>query len=324
MLSFKGFLIEALSSDTKGKLHELLVGYHLNGEKHMEKHDNAEGESPEEAHDRLKKSVTPEDYKEANDRAKFAANDIKKNITGPIHKIQWTSKAGDIHRATGIHASQTQDASDIVVTTRHPDTGEELHHGISLKVSDNHGEVPVSNPGMESTHGGRAILDAHREGLKKDFPEIMNQSNPKARNAAMTDNPGAAAEIKRRNSGMLNNLATHLHSQLSSMSGEDLAKHIREHVLKANPTPMQQQGHVHMKHTTTGMSGDYRSSSSDPSKDYEDKLNDTENLKAERKGTSVIFTHKGVPFAKHRMKLSTGSDPMSSVKGSGETIKSKK
>lgn len=322
MLSFKGYLIEAMSSDTKGKLHELLVGYHLNSGKHMEKHENADGESPQEAHDRLQKSVTPEDYKEANERAKTAAEDIKKNIKGPIHKVQWTSKAGDLHRATGIHASQTEDASDIVVTSKHPDTGKDIHHGVSLKVSDKHGEVPVSNPGMESTYGGKSILDSHREGIKKDFPEVM-QPNKVARKEAMAKNPKAAAEIKKRNSTMLNNLAAHLHNHLSNMSGKELSDHIREHVLKAKATPMQQQGHVHMKHTTTGTS-DFRTSTSDPSKDYENKLTDHENLSVERRGTSVVFSHKGVPFAKHRMKLESGSDPMSSVKGSGEIIKSKK
>lgn len=323
MLSFIGFLAETLSSDQKGKLHELLVGYHLNNGSHMERHDNSEGESPEEAHEKLKKSVTPEDYAEANARAKFAADDIKKNITGPIQKVQWTSKPGNLHAATKIHASQTQDASDIVVTTRHPKTGKELHHGISLKVSDSRDEVPVSNPGMESTYGGKAILDAHRESVKKDFPEVM-QSNKIARKAAMSKNPAAATEIKKRNSIMLNKLATHLHNNLSSMSSEDLANHIREHVLKAQQTPMQQQGHVHMKHTTTGTLGNYRSSSSDPSTDYEDKLNDHKNLSVKRSGTSVIFMHKDVPFARHRMKLESGSDPMSSVKGSGEIIKGKK
>lgn len=109
-----------VSSDTKGKMHELLVGYHLKGGKHMSKHVDKEGDSPQEAHDKLKKSVHPNDYKKMNVRAKSAANDIKKQVEQnghKIHDVHWTSKPGDIHRSTGIHASQKEDSSDIVITT---------------------------------------------------------------------------------------------------------------------------------------------------------------------------------------------------------------
>ena len=109
-----------VSSDTKGKMHELLVGYHLLGGKHMEKHPDKNGDSPEEAHDRLKKTVHPNDYKKINDRAKSAAADIKKKIEvngHKIHQVHWTSQPNDLLRTTGIKADQKQDSSDIVVTT---------------------------------------------------------------------------------------------------------------------------------------------------------------------------------------------------------------
>jgi len=109
-----------VSSDAKGKMHELLVGYHLNGGKHMEKHADKHGDSPKEAHDKLKSTIHPNDYKKMNSRAKSAANDIKKQVEKnghKIHAVHWTSKPGDLHRSTGIHASQTEDSSDIVVTT---------------------------------------------------------------------------------------------------------------------------------------------------------------------------------------------------------------
>jgi hypothetical protein len=110
-----------VSSDTKGKLHELRVGYHLLGGKHMEKHPDKNGDTPEEAHDRLKKTVHPDDYKKIDARAKSAANDIKKKVEvngHKIHKVHWTSQPNDLLRTTGIKATQKEDASDIVVTTR--------------------------------------------------------------------------------------------------------------------------------------------------------------------------------------------------------------
>jgi len=109
-----------VSSDTKGKMHELLVGYHLKGGKHMSKHVDKEGDSPQQAHDKLKSTLHPNDYKKMNTRAKSAANDIKKQVEQnghKIHDVHWTSKPGDIHRSTGIHASQKEDSSDIVITT---------------------------------------------------------------------------------------------------------------------------------------------------------------------------------------------------------------
>jgi hypothetical protein len=110
-----------VSSDTKGKLHELLVGYHLLGRKHMEKHPDKNGDSPEEAHSKLKKKVHPEDYKKINARAKSAADDIKKKVEvngHKIHNVHWTSQPNDLLRTTGIKATQKEDSSDIVVTTR--------------------------------------------------------------------------------------------------------------------------------------------------------------------------------------------------------------
>lgn len=110
-----------VSSDTKGKLHELLVGYHLKSGNHMSKHPDKEGDSPKQAHDKLKKTVHPDDYKKINARAKSAAEHIRSQVEvngHKIHDVHWTSKPGDIHRTTGIHASQQEDSSDIIVTTR--------------------------------------------------------------------------------------------------------------------------------------------------------------------------------------------------------------
>ena len=97
--------IKKASSDTKGKMHEILTGYHLQGGKHMEKHPDKYGDSPEEAHDKLKKTIHPKEYEKINARAKSAAADIKKNVEKDGHKIKhvhWTSQPNDLLRTTGI------------------------------------------------------------------------------------------------------------------------------------------------------------------------------------------------------------------------------
>jgi hypothetical protein len=320
------YIIEAISANSKGVMHELLVGYHLNGGKHMDKHPNAEGDSPEQAHDKLKAEMTPDEYKQAHARAKSAAEHIKKHLNiKNIHKVSWTSKPGDLKRTTGINASQKEDASDIVITSNddsHPSGFR--HHGVSLKVTDKKpsaGEVPVSNPGLESTYGGKEILDKHRKQLIKNHPALGKATNKAERKEYIAKNPRAAAEIKKANSRVLHDIVDHMHSQLSSMHPEELVHHLRNHVLHAHPTPMQAAGHNHIRHTTYG---DGSHAAMDPAKSHEHILSTPEHITMEKKGTSVVFYHKGIPFARHRMKYESQSDPLSSIKGSGEIIKSKK
>lgn len=316
-------LTEAVSQNTKGVLHELLVGYHLNGGKHMKKHADIDGLSPQSAHDKLKSELTDDEYKVINDRAKSAADDIRRQVKGDIQNIAWTSKPGDLHRATGIHASQKEDASDVVVTARDPSHPSGFkHYGVSLKVTDKKqsaGEVPVSNPGLESTYGGREMLDDHRKNILAKHPALAGM-NKDQRKQYIKTNPAAQADIKKRNTSILNAITDNMHSKLSSMKPEELADHIRNHVLHAHQTPMQQEGHVHIRHTSYG---DGTHASVDPSQSHEHILSSPEHITVEKRGTSVIFSHKGVPFARHRMKFESQSDPLSSVKGSGEIIKSK-
>jgi len=313
---------DKVSSNTKAVLHELLVGRHLNGGKHMEAHPNAEGETPEQAHDRLKSTLTDAQYNEINNKAKVAADDIHKKVGkhGEVHRVQWTSKAGDLHRATGIHATQLQDASDIVVTTKDKN-GKIKHHGVSLKVTDKKDKhVPVTNPGMESTYGGAEILRKHKEEIAKAHPELANIKGTKAKKAWMKANPKVNADIRARNTKALNDVTEHLHNKLNSMSSEELVHHIRHYVLAAHPTPMQGQGHEHFRHTTGGVGGDYSIHHANPDQDHEHILNDHGNISTQRRGTSIVFLHKDKPFAKHRMKFENQGNPNSSVKGSGELM----
>ena len=301
-----------ISANTKGVMHELLTGYHLNGGNHMEKHHDVNGHSPKEAHDQLKSTLSHENYKKINDRAKAAADDIKKRIGHPIKHVHWTSKPGDIHRSTGIHSTQKQDASDIMVSDKHG-----KHHGISLKVTDgNSGHVPVSNPGMESTHGGEKILAAHRENIKNQHPELKKLTNAASRKEWAKANPEAHAEIKRQNAHVLHSIAEHMHKHLTSGTHEDLVAHIRTHVLHAHATPLQQAGHNHIRHTTYG---NHSTNAINPAAHHEHILADPKhiNLKTERSGAAISFYYKGKKFAQHRMKYNSQSDPLSVVKGSG-------
>jgi hypothetical protein len=332
MLPFKkmlpNFILEAVSKpksemspNTKGVLHELLVGYHLNGGKHMDRHPNAEGESPQQAHDRLKNSVSKEDYTLANSRAKAAADDLRKTAErhGPIHSVHWTSKPGDLHRSTGIHASQKEDASDLVIHTKNK-KGQIKHHGVSLKVSDKPGvDVPVSNPGIESTLGGKALHDAHKANILKQHPKLAGMTCPVARKEYLRKNPAANEDVRQRNTKLLNDLGKHMHTTMSNMPTEKLADHIRHQVLHAHATPMQAQGHNHIRHTTTGTSN-FRFAHANPALDHEHILKDHKNITVKQHGAGVVFYHKGEPFARQRVKFSSQSDPLSSIKGSGNIM----
>jgi len=308
-----------MSPNTKGVLHELRVGFHLNGGKHMDKHPNAEGESPQQAHDRLKDSISKEDYDLANNRAKAAADDLRKKTNGTVHSVHWTSKPGDLHRSTGIHASQQEDDSDLVIHTMN-EGGQIKHHGVSLKVSDKPGaDVPVSNHGIESTLGGKFLHDAHKAAILKRHPKLVGMTSPVARKEYLRKNPAANEDVRQRNTKLLHDLGRHMHTTMSSMPSEELADHIRNKVLHAHATPMQAQGHGHIRHTTTGTSN-FQFAHADPALDHEHILKDHKNITVKQHGAGVVFYHKGEPFARQRVKFSSQSDPLSSIKSSGNIM----
>lgn len=326
---FSSFLSEdadtKVSSDTAGKLHELLTGYHLNGGRHMQKHPDKHSESPKQVHDRLKASISKEQYDHIHNKAKSAADDIRKKVEQnghKIHGVDWTSKPGDLHRTTGIHATQREDPSDIVVTTKNNNS--HIHHGISLKVSDtNNKHVPVGNPGIDSTLGGKEILEKHREELKKKHPKI--NASPAVRRAHMKSDEKLRESVRKKNTETLRKIAAHTATQLNKMHKAHLANHIRKHVLAAKKTPMQHHGHTHMRHTTYMQKGSIKHHSYDPSTHHEPLLQDHKNLSvkhdADKPGsTRILFQHKGKTFAAQKIKFNSQSDPLSAVKSSTTTV----
>jgi hypothetical protein len=350
LLSFKNFIAPSLyeefltettddpsiegkvSNDTKGKLHELLVGWHLNGGKHMSKFTNENGETPEQHFNRLKSQIHPNTYEKINRNAKSAAIDIEKNIqkTHPGHKIDgvnWTSCPGDTEKVTGVPASQKEDSSDIYVTTRHPKTGEVIRHGISLKVSDGTNKnVPSSNLGVKSS-GEKTpeLFKEHQDKIKTDYPELKTMRNQENRKEWAKANPEKHAEIKKRNINLLRTIAgkhaAELQEKLNSGNHEEVVRHIRD-VLSARNTPAanNSSGATFRKHTTYETAKGVQHAVGDPANDHEHILNDHKNITIKSSGKSVHYYYKGKKFASQAHKFSTQSDPLSSIKSSGLAV----
>ena len=331
MLRFKPFICifeeteGDVSSNTKGVVHELLTGYHLNGGKHMTHHEDSNGDSPEEAHNKLKATMHPDDYKKANDKAKSAAEDIKKKLPAghAIQQVHWTSKKGDIHRSTGVHADQKEDSSDLMIHTRKSSSDKPTYHGVSLKVSDNASKnIPSSSLGIKSS-GSKAkeIHEKHKSDILKAYPSLATKNNKEERKAELASNPKMKADIKERNLKTLHSVAKahadELSHKLSSGNHAEVVNHIRE-VLHAHKTPLQKAGHNFMKHTTYQTSKGVQHHTSNPGEEHEHILNDHKNITVKSSGSAVHFYHNGKKFASQAHKFESQSDPLSNLKSAGK------
>jgi len=335
------------SNNTKGVLHELLVGHHLQNGTHMASHhlvDEKTGKkhSPEEAHDILKSRIHPEDYKKINSRAKSAAEHIKHNIIDTKYEIvhvHHTSKPGDTEKETGIPASQRHDSSDVYVTTKHKKTGKIKKYGISLKVSDkSSSKVPSSNLGMNSAgEKAHSLFTEHQKKIKAKYPELAHmKANKEAGHETAAEsrkdwarkNPEKHNDIKSENRKLLANVAHHhaaeLQHHLDSGNHEHVINHIRD-VLAAKHTPAEQAGKATFnKHTTYVTAKGTQHSISHPGTAHEHILKDHKNIKVKAIGGSVHFYHThpetGVEkkFASQGHKFSSQSDPLSTIVSSGK------
>lgn len=318
-----------VSNNTKGVLHELLVGKHLNGGKHLEKHENERGESPQEAHDRLKSQIHPKDYEKIRRNSESAANHIKehlaKNHPGQkIHQIHWTSKPGDTEKVTGHKATQKQDSSDIYVTTKNS-KGKLQHHGFSLKVSDKTNKnIPSSSLGSRSSGSAAADhLREHRKDILAAHPKLVGIKDAARRKEILKNNPAMKEDIKKRNLALLRKVAhshaAELQHHLDSGNHEHVINHIRE-VLHAHKTPAEadgKAGHTFTKHTTYQTAKGVQHHISKPSEEYEHILKDHKNIKVVASGTQVHFYHNGKKFASQSHKFDSQSDPLSPLKSAG-------
>jgi hypothetical protein len=338
--------IGGVTNNTKGVLHELLVGHYLQGGKHMENHhlinEKGQRETPAEAHARLKNQIHPEDYKKIAERARSAAQHIKEHIasTHPGHEIDYvhhTSKPGDTEKETGVKSTQKEDSSDIYVTSKDPKTGKVVKHGYSLKVSDKSSKnIPSSSLGMESSGSkARELFKDHQDKIKKLFPEL-NDIKKEAHHEDLKDarkdwaekNPEKHSIIKKHNQELLKTVAHHhaaeLQHKLNSGSHEEVINHIRD-VLAAKTTPAAKAGKATFhKHTSYETSKGTQHHVSDPGNDYEHFLKDHKNIEVVSSGGSVHFYHKDPKtglrkkFAQQAHKFDSQSDPLSTIKSAGK------
>lgn len=197
---------------------------------------------------------------------------------------------------------------------------EEIHHGISLKVTDSSNKhVPVSNPGEKSFPGAKEHLDAHRKHILKKFPQLKHASNATSRKDMMKADSHMRDYVKSKNTETLNKASKSYHQHLTSLPKKDLVHHIK-HLLHSNETPMQKHGHNHIRHTTyTKSNGDHEHHSIVPSAHHAHIYNNPHHIEVHHTGTGVTFKHKGKTFGRVALKFSSQSDPLSSIKGSGQT-----
>jgi len=318
-----------VSNNTKGVLHELLVGKHLNGGSHMKKHEDENKMSPEQVHDKLKAQIHPKDYERIDKKAKSAAEDIKANLAKShpghaMHEVVWTSKPGDTQKVTGIPASQIQDSSDIYVTTKHAKTGKLVHHGWSLKVSDkSNKEIPASSLGMKSSGSkAEALFREHQKNVREQYPELAGK-NDVARKEWARANPEKHAEIKKMNQNLLRSVASEhakeLQNKLDSKDYESVVNHIRN-VIAAKTTPAEEAGAAtFQKHTTYQTAKGPQHNTAKPSQDYEYILKDPKNISVQSSGAGVHFYYKGKKFASQSQKFDSQSDPLSNLKSAGKS-----
>ena len=336
-----------VTNNTRGVLHELLTGKALNGGKHMSDfhlvdEKTKKKQTPEEAHDKLKAQIHPKDYAKIKAGADSAAADIRASIakTHPGHiitSVSHTSKPGDTQKITGVAATQKQDSSDIYITTKHPKTGKIVHHGKSLKVSENSSKnVPSSSLGKKSS-GSMAdtLFKAHQKKIKAMHPELTDikkedhhEDLPAARKEWAEKNPEKHKQIKTENLKLLRGVAhehaAELQHKLRNGNHEEVVNHIRD-VLHAHTTPAEQAGvATFSKHTTYKTAKGTQHNESHPGHDYEHILKDHVNITVKASGTGVHFYHTdpktGVEkkFASQTHKFDSQSDPLSTLKSAGK------
>lgn len=320
MLSFKAFITEqsviseASASNDHGELHEIETGRHLNGGKHM-------SPEAEKKHDDIKARMHPDLYNRIAAGAKSAAEHIRNTVCKdrPIKRVHWTSRPGDIERATGVKTTQIDDPADIVL-----DHGDNKMTGVSLKGSARaSGSVPLSNRGLNdaTSKGLDKLVSDHKKRIDREHPNLPKNDNERKAWAEHPDNKKEAGELKSKNTEFMNAAADHMHKELSKLSSGDLAHHIRTHALASNPTSLQRAGHNSVVHTTyVPENGKISHAHNDPSSTHEDKLKDHKNITIERNGQTITFKHRNVPFARQWVKQMTGRDPKSSFKVHGNKI----
>ncbi len=300
MLSFEQFINEAaasstVSSDDKGKMHELLLAKHLHPNGTLPEHHRSESKNPlhsgtaQQVHDKLKERMTPAAYAEIDRHAKQSADEFKKSFPHKITNVHWTSnpdtpsKAGDHEKTTGV--KDVNSNADLILTHS------KGFHGISAKYGS--GSVNYKNPGIadiERTSGAkentfRNLLNAHHAHMEKlGYTGARTErhaqwkddktSNTSRYNAAKNSSLSTRTEIAR------------LHANaLSKKSDSELRDYIRSNVAANTHIP---HSVVHTK--VSKATGSAQSLIHDPKEHIEKHLSNYENLSVKHSGIRSVVT----------------------------------
>jgi len=294
MLTFKehfelDLLLEEVSPNDKGVLHELLTGKALNNGEHMSPEAKA-------THDKIKSNITDEEYQNHVKMAEGTAHALRKKF-GPISSTHWSSKPGDIHKITGVHESQQENPSDIIL--KHPDGG---HTGISLKnTQKKHQKIPVGNPGIGQTDAAlgtnaKRHYDKAKENFEKEFPELKGKSD-KDKKIAIKENSEMRKRAEHHSNDAIGKIRDEWHDRFHQMAHHELAHHLR-HSLHANATKIPT-----YKVTTRGNGNDHSVEIEHPGTEYDHILNHPEGITIHKSGNnSIEFRHNGKRFMRHRIK----------------------
>lgn len=209
MLNFKSFLKEStllseelileanhtkdVENDDKGKMHELLLAkfLHPHPEGQLPEHHRSESENDEHAgtpyqvHERLRKKMGEDAYRQIEAHAKQTAGHIKKHLeaaghTGNGHHIGqvfWTSNAdkpnkeGDHEKTTGV--KDVNSNADIILRIHDKDGKHVGHVGVSAKYGSN--EPNYRNPGLESMEKTAGIEKGSLKKLGEAHHAYMEQ-----------------------------------------------------------------------------------------------------------------------------------------------------
>lgn len=276
MLSFKEFIIEVVAtkskgkdSDDQGKLHELLVGAHLNRlihghHAHMSHFRDEHGKSPEGAHNDIAKRIHPNEYQTQSNEAAEASEKIHKHLkehhpdvlksSKDTHvRVSWTSQPSDHENLTGKSDSGASGGGADVMITKHDKTGHATHAvGYSLKRAK--GTITLANRGggsledelkmpkgsltkHDNEHDERTskILESHNTTGKKLTQESKHQIYKSARDATKRTPKqqkmmdDVNASDKERNTKQAEAIASHLHKNKHLVSNLISPKHTFPH-----------------------------------------------------------------------------------------------
>ena len=319
----ENFLTEALGAtiNSNGVAFETNLMKKTNGGAHPEKHENEEGLSPAEAHEKHHGSLSPEHQKSVIDGAEHAHNVLREHLhnigfakkTEPLN-VHWTSKAGQVSKVTG-NGEDRNNPGDSVITNK---KGE--HRALSLKYGSKPG---LRSPGLKDlsklmgTKHDQEKIDTHKKELKNMMGPHVTAEDQKTRNNQFREaekNPKAAKHVavtREASKVFRTSMAKDYTQGFNSLSHEQHHDTVRR-LLNAEPsgTPVIKVHHDPKKNKTE---------ISDPVDEFKNIHANTHHYSAEHRGTSTYVyshTHDGQKHHIATVNIKDKSSPMTTIGGS--------